>query len=104
MHADLTMILLEIHDYGNMTIDMEVNMPKKQNTIQAGKFKAECLKIMDEVNRTKRSVIVTKRGTPVVQVVPISPDVTSLYGKMKGSFRIIGDIVKPIDEEWDANT
>lgn len=72
--------------------------------VQAGKFKAECLKIMDEVQKTKRPVIITKRNIPVVEIVPIPNEKKSLYGAMEGSMEIIGDIIAPIDEKWDANS
>ncbi len=71
--------------------------------IQAGKFKAKCLKLMDKVHRTKRKIIITKRNKPIAQLVPIEESAESLFGKMKGTVRIVGDIMAPIDEVWDAN-
>jgi prevent-host-death family protein len=70
--------------------------------IQAGKFKAECLKIMDEVQKTKRSIVITKHNRPVVKLTPIEEDNKSLFGKMKGSAHIKGDLIQPIGEDWDA--
>jgi prevent-host-death family protein len=32
----------------------------------AGKFKARCLSVMDDVNATGEPVIITKRGTPAI--------------------------------------
>ena len=71
--------------------------------IQAGKFKARCLRIMDKVQRTKKRVIITKRNKPIAQLVPIEEDKGSLFGKMKGTVHIVGDIVAPVDEVWDAS-
>ncbi len=70
--------------------------------IQAGKFKARCLKLMDKVQRTKKKIVITKRNKPVAQLVPIEQDIDSLFGKMKGTVHIVGDIISPIDEVWDA--
>jgi prevent-host-death family protein len=71
--------------------------------IQAGKFKAECLKIMDEVQATKQSIIITKRNKPVAKLIPIEGDDNApLFGKMKGTAHIKGDLIQPIGEEWDA--
>jgi len=39
-------------------------------TIAAGAFKDQCLKIMEMVAETGSPVVVTKRGRPVVRVVP----------------------------------
>jgi len=35
-------------------------------------FKANCLKIMDEVQASREPVVITKRGKPVVKIVPRS--------------------------------
>ena len=71
--------------------------------IQAGKFKSQCLKLMDKVQRTKRKIIITKRNKPIAQLVPIEEDSGELFGRMKGSIHILGDILAPIDEVWDAS-
>jgi|EndMetStandDraft_9_1072997.scaffolds.fasta_scaffold155581_1 prevent-host-death family protein len=70
--------------------------------IQAGKFKAECLKIMDEVQATKHSVVITKRNRLIAELIPIEKDKTTLFGKMKGTGRVKGDLTQPIGEDWDA--
>ncbi len=81
---------------------------RTERTIAAGEFKAKCLKIMDEVNETGRSVIVTKRGEPVIKVVPITngKKKDSIFGRLAGIMKIHGDpddLVKPIIplEDWD---
>jgi prevent-host-death family protein len=71
--------------------------------IQAGKFKAKCLKLMDKVHRTKKRIIITKRNKPIAQLVPIEEEKGSLFGKMKGTVHILEDIIPPIDEVWDAS-
>ena len=71
--------------------------------IQAGKFKAKCLKLMDKVYRTKKRIIITKKNKPIAQLVPIEEEKESLFGKMKGTVQILGNIVAPIDEVWDAS-
>ncbi|MGB7546697.1 MAG: type II toxin-antitoxin system prevent-host-death family antitoxin [Terracidiphilus sp.] len=72
-----------------------------KSTIPAGEFKAKCLKMLDEVAEKGQTLVITKRGKPVAQVVPMPPDV-ELFGAMKGSGTILGDIVSPIDVEWEA--
>ncbi|MGD0199259.1 MAG: type II toxin-antitoxin system prevent-host-death family antitoxin [Bryobacteraceae bacterium] len=71
--------------------------------IAAGEFKAKCLGLLDEVNERRMRIIVTKRGKPVAKVVPINRDLDAgLFGKMKGTVKILGDIVEPTGEIWDA--
>ena len=71
-------------------------------TITASEFKAKCLKIMDEVAATGERVEITKNGVPVAKLIPARPKPESLYGALKDSMVILGDIEKPIDVEWDA--
>ena len=71
-------------------------------TIKASEFKAKCLKIMDEVAATGERVEITKNGVPVAKLIPAQPKPESLYGALKDSMVILGDIEKPIDVEWDA--
>ena len=68
----------------------------------AGKFKDQCLKVLDEVAEKKTPVTITKRGRPVATLVPYtagSKTVKSLAGsilKERGSpFRT--------GEAWDAD-
>lgn len=42
-------------------------------TMPAGKFKDQCLRLLDEVVRTKSAVIITKRGRPVAKLVACAP-------------------------------
>ena len=70
-------------------------------TIGAGEFKSKCLKLLDQVAEKRETLVVTKRGKPVAQVTPI-PGEVELFGALRGSGRIIGDIISPLENEWEA--
>jgi prevent-host-death family protein len=70
--------------------------------IKASEFKAKCLAVLDEVERTRQPVVITKRGRPVAQLMPHTKPRRSARGILKGRMEIVGDIVSPIDVEWDA--
>lgn len=72
-------------------------------TIPAGEFKAKCLKLLDEVAETGQPLIVTKFGKPVAQVVPPPREQIDIIGAMKGSVLWEGDIISPLEDEWEAN-
>jgi len=73
--------------------------------ITATEFKAKCLKLMDEVAKSREPIIITKRGRPVAKVVPIEPEERgSWFGYMAGTLEITGDIISPIEEEWAAES
>jgi len=70
--------------------------------IPAAAFKAECLKLMDQVEKTREPIIITKHGRPVAQLAPVPAGPRSLFGYMKGTVRIEGDIVSPVEGQWSA--
>ena len=72
-------------------------------TIKASEFKAKCLKLMDEVAETGEPVVITKSGKPVARLVPLQERPKSLWGAHKGLIEIKGDIISPIDVDWEAN-
>jgi len=72
--------------------------------ISATVFKAECLKLMDEIARTREPIVITKHGRPVAQLVPVPARARTLFGYMKGTVKITGDIVAPIAAEWSAHS
>ncbi len=68
--------------------------------LAAGDFKARCLAVMAEVLTTGEPILVTKRGKPLVKVVPAQAPGESLFGFLKGKGEIVGDIESPIPVEW----
>jgi len=51
-------------------------------------------------SRTGESVVVTKNGNPIAELVPYKPKPKNARGIWKGQVEIIGDIMSPIDVEW----
>jgi prevent-host-death family protein len=70
--------------------------------IPAAQFKAECLKLMDLVEKTREPIVITKHGRPVAQLAPVSADTDSLFGYMKDTIKIEGDVVAPVGEKWSV--
>jgi prevent-host-death family protein len=70
--------------------------------IKASEFKAKCLALLDEVGQTGERLVITKNGKPVADVVPHKPANKNLIGALKGRGEILGDIISPIDVEWEA--
>ena len=71
-------------------------------TIKASEFKAKCLKLMDQVAETGEALVITKNGRPVAELRPIKKQVHTLFGAHKGLIEIKGDIIAPLDEDWEA--
>jgi prevent-host-death family protein len=72
--------------------------------VPAAHFKADCLRLLDEVARGRRPIIVTKRGKPVAKLVPVDAEPIDIFGRMAGTIRICGDIIGPTaDLEWTGD-
>lgn len=76
-------------------------------TMAAGKFKATCLAVMDEVQAKREPVLLTKNGKPVAKLVPLElpegEDPLDAF-LFPGKIEILGDVVSPVTdlEDWDA--
>ena len=70
-------------------------------SLNISKFKATCLSILDDVQKQKKRIIITKRGKPIAEVVPYLK--TDRKISLKGSVTFIGDIVSPVaEEDWEV--
>src|SRR5262249_57775971 len=70
--------------------------------IKASEFKAKCLALIDEVADTGNPIVITKNGKPLVELVAHRVPKRSPLGIWKDKVNIKGDIISPIDVEWDA--
>ena len=69
--------------------------------IPAGKFKARCLGLLDEVATTGDPVVVTRHGKPVAQIIPC-PEATQVPNPLAGTVVFEKDIVSPLNVEWES--
>ncbi|HEX9148264.1 MAG TPA: type II toxin-antitoxin system Phd/YefM family antitoxin [Thermoanaerobaculia bacterium] len=65
-------------------------------TIPAARFKAGCLKIMDDVKARREPVLITKKGKPVARLVPVDEPAGDVFGCLAGELEISGDILSPV--------
>jgi len=71
-------------------------------TVKASEFKAKCLQLMEEVKKTGEEIVITKNGVPVSKLVPVRHKPKTLFGAHRGRIVVKGDIVSPLDTEWEA--
>ncbi|MGB5986026.1 MAG: type II toxin-antitoxin system prevent-host-death family antitoxin [Desulfobacterales bacterium] len=71
-------------------------------TIKASVFKAKCLKLMEEVNRTGKEIVITKNGKPISKLVPYRMRPKSLFGLHEDKILSHEDLIEPVDVNWDA--
>jgi prevent-host-death family protein len=82
---------------------MSENPRALDRTIMASRFKAECLAILDQVERMKISVTVTKHGRPIARLVPL--ETADWAQLLKGTVQLIAEgdeAYYSTGERWDA--
>jgi prevent-host-death family protein len=75
------------------------------DTINIARFKATCLALLDQVERTGQPIRVTRRGKPLAQVSPVAaPGKRRIMGCMEGTAKIVGDIESPAvaASDWEV--
>jgi prevent-host-death family protein len=76
-----------------MTIDKIMVM----KSVSISEFKAKCLGLIEQVDKTRQPLRITRHGRPVAELVPAGPDRKRKFlGGMVGTGKIVGDIVSPI--------
>ena len=72
-------------------------------TMPITEFKAHALKVLSQVNTLKESVLVTKRGKPVAEVIPYT-ETKPKAGMLAEALVFEKDIISPLgDEMWNAS-
>jgi prevent-host-death family protein len=74
--------------------------------VAISEFKAKCLSLIDEVQKTKKPICITRFGKPVAEVSPPSAKAqgSDWFGSMKDEIQILGDIISPANDadEWEV--
>lgn len=66
-------------------------------TISISEFKAKCLGLIEQVDKTRQPLRITRHGRPVAELVPAGPARQRKFlGGMVGTGEIVGDIVSPV--------
>ena len=82
------------------TLEKPLRSPR---TLAASKAKTHLLELLDAVDRDRTSVTITKRGRPVATLQPIKEATArGIFGCMKGTGQITGDVVGPEPDVWNA--
>ncbi|MGA1796118.1 MAG: type II toxin-antitoxin system Phd/YefM family antitoxin [bacterium] len=70
-------------------------------TLSVSKFKAICLSVLEDVKMKKKRVLITKRGEPIAEIIPVNNQKEEI--PLKDTVTFIGDILSPVaDDEWEV--
>jgi prevent-host-death family protein len=71
------------------------------DSLSVSKFKATCLAVVEEVAKSKKPVIITKRGKPIAELIPYEEEIEQV--PLQDTVAFIGDIISPVAaEDWEA--
>jgi len=73
-----------------------------KDSVTASELKANSGQVLQRVVQSRTAVTITKRGRPVARLVPVDDAPATLFGILRGTVTILGDIVEPIDVTWEA--
>lgn len=71
-------------------------------TINAAKFKEQCLSLIDNVD--PEGIVITKHGRAVARLIPIQASGADLIGALKGKIAIESKDLLSTGVEWDAES
>ena len=95
-------------EYADMDMyHVHMSNPPTNVLIAAAHFKADCLKVIDQMSRDHRPVTITKRGRPVATLSPIASSLPkSIIGALKGAVLRYDDPFAPVApaSDWDASS
>ena len=72
-------------------------------TLKASEFKAKCLKLMDEVQKTGDEIVITKNGKPISKLVPYRVKAPTLLGLHKDKISSLSKDIFSTGEPWEAD-
>jgi len=72
--------------------------------LKISEFKATCLAVVEQVDRTGEPVTILKRGRAVARLVPAASSDRYPQDSLAGSVEILGDIISPVqpDSAWES--
>lgn len=76
----------------------------RARVMEAAEFEAGCLRLLDEVAAGGGEIVITKGGRPVCRLVPVEAPKSAPIGRYRDWIDITGDIVAPVDADWEAAT
>jgi len=76
-------------------------MEGAMETLSVSEFKAKCLSVLQDVDKQKKRIIITKRGKPIAEVIPHESEDKEV--PLEDTVIFMGDIISPVaEEDWEV--
>jgi prevent-host-death family protein len=75
-----------------------------KDQVTVSEFRANCLKLIDKVYKSRKPLLITRRGKFVANLVPAGNPRDDFFGQLEGVMEIAGDIEAPVIpiEDWEV--
>lgn len=74
-----------------------------RHSVSKSRFKSRALEYFRQVESSRKPLIITDRGKPVLKVVPFSEDPEEILKELRNSVVKYKDPTKPVGEsDWEA--
>ena len=78
-------------------------MVMTKRSVSKSRFKSHALEYFRQVEKSRKPLIITDRGNPVLKVVPFSEDPGEILRELRNSLVKYKDPAKPVSEsDWEA--
>ena len=84
----------------------KTTQPAMVREVASSEFKNTLHEWLDRVAQGNEEIVITRYGRPVARLCPMGEEEameTKLFGCMAGTVTVVGDLVAPLDEAWDAD-
>lgn len=72
--------------------------------VPASEVKNAWHEYLERVSQSREEIVITRYGKPIARLAPVEPEEKrSIFGWLAGTVTVHGDIIEPIDVEWEAN-
>ena len=71
-------------------------------SLSVSEFKSKCLSVLQDVDKQKKRIVITKRGRAIAEVIPYDPGEKEI--PLKDTVIFMGDIISPVaEEDWEVS-
>jgi prevent-host-death family protein len=70
-------------------------------SLSVSEFKSKCLAVLQDVDKQKKRVVITKRGKPIAEVIPYESEEKEI--PLEDTVVFMGDIISPVaEQDWEV--
>ena len=90
---------------GRLKSRKKASKPLYVREVAASDLKNSWHEYLERVVQGREEVVVTRYGKPIARLIPVEDEgeTGGIFGALAGTVTVVGDIIGPIEEEWEAD-